>query len=151
MEVFANPSGGPERNEHIFPFFDKYIRDESIILTDKAKAYAAYCIDNIEKKLVHCIINHKNSVKKKSTFVWVLFLDKNDFEFLSNEIEISVSTESADGFAGVLKHWLHQNGGVRRKDMQAYVKEKQWRRNHNDHDLFQEFLSAWSLTETDLR
>ena len=153
LEVFPNPSGGPERLIHVAPVLDSHLDDGSILMTDSATAYSGYVLDHPEKNLMHCQIKHAEA--KLHGFTWMLYLDEEDGDqFVSAGADytiLEVSTEKADGYASMLKKFCRRNGGVKRSLMQAYTKEKQWRTNHADKDLIMYFLRCWGDVETALR
>ena len=153
MEVFPNPTGGPERLSHVTPVLDCHLADGSILMTDSATAYSGYVLDHPEKNLIHCQIKHAEA--KLHGFTWMLYLDEEDGDqFVSAGADytiLEVSTEKADGYASVLKKFCRTNGGVKRMLMQAYTKEKQWRTNHAAKDLILYFLRCWGDVETALR
>ena len=151
MECYANPLGGPERIHQISDPFEKYLAPGSFLLTDAAFCYEAWVRDHPEMQITHAKVNHSQA--KHYGFVWQLWLDHEDdlgISFGDHKI-VDVSTEQADGYAGELSKWLNRKGGVRRADMQAYVKEKQFLTNHGDLDAFDAFLIAWGYTESALR
>ena len=47
--------------------------------------------------------------------------------------------------------WLNEKRGIRRQHIKAYVKEKQFRRNNNDQDIFTCVMRTWGDLENDLR
>ena len=74
IHIFANPSGGAERLSHVDGLMTKYIKEDTTIMVDSATAYVAWCLDNPEKRMRLCRINHKD---KEHGFVWYLFIDED--------------------------------------------------------------------------
>ena len=51
FDVWANPTGGPERLSTIAQLFDEHVADRSIVRVDTAHAYKSYCLDRPEVNL----------------------------------------------------------------------------------------------------
>merc|ERR1711964_757863 len=132
------------------------LEDESILLSDGSRGVKCYVLDNPHKNIFHCWINH--SAACTEGFTWYVFIDEEDgigFEELKTSEgkfrTVEVSTQCADGLAGILKMWLIGKRGLRREHIKGYIKEFQWRQNHCGEDICISFLQAWGALETRLR
>ena len=156
-EAFAQPDGGPERLAQVTSFLDKHLKDWSILCADKAKAYFGYVLDRPWKNLVLLQVNH--SLVKQYGFSWKLAVTAQDGPvgpegqmFPSDRVRIiESSTQSADGGFGSLKAWLREKRNVGRANLQAWVKEFQFRRNHRREDIFHIWLQSAGKIETEIR
>lgn len=154
FDVFANPGGGPERLSHIKPYFDEILLDNSITLVDCARAYYGYVLDNPEKQLLLCRANHSKA--NTEGFIWTLYLDEDDGDEFSDLTDgdwrkIDVGTPLADGMIGNLKKWLNSKHGPPRDTMLGWVKEFQFRKNYNGHDLYLKFLEIFGEVSAGIR
>ena len=52
LEVFANPSGGPERLTHVSRILSGNLEPKTILRVDKARAYLAWAMDNPDVSLI---------------------------------------------------------------------------------------------------
>lgn len=156
LEVFPKPNGGSESSEQMKIILEGNIEPSSILHSDTVRGLSAYISDHPELDIVHIRVNHSEA--KHSGFTWYLWLDSDDgngFEHLTDGKYriLRAGTQHADGYAGMCKTWLNGKRGIRRENIKGYVKESQFRRNCNSEncDIYNCFLLAWGLLETDLR
>ena len=87
LEIFANPSDGPERLVHIQTFWDRLLNG-TVVKVDSARAYLAAALDSPEKMIVLCRINHKQA--KDYGLCWYLAVTEENehlFGHLAETIE----------------------------------------------------------------
>ena len=58
LETFPNPTGGSERLSQIEKVLNENIAEESILLSDGARAVKAWVSDHPDLSLVHCVVKH---------------------------------------------------------------------------------------------
>ena len=68
--------------------FLERIQDETILLTDKAKAYYSFVLDYPDMRLLHAVVNHARA--DRNGFNWILVLGEADGEEFAEGREINV-------------------------------------------------------------
>jgi len=155
VEPYPNPKGGSEALTQIQTMLDEYVAPKSILHSDSARAVKAWVMENPNLDLFHVIVTHSQA--KYFGFTWLLYVDEDDGHIYSSLKKsrgeyriITAGTQSADGFASVVKQAFRKRGGISRKNVRAELKEVQFRRNERGLDLYLTLLTAWGKLETAL-
>ena len=65
------------------------LKDGTILLTDKAKAYYAFILDYPDKMILHAVVNHSRA--DRNGFTWKLILDALDGAEFADERIVEVT------------------------------------------------------------
>ena len=125
----------------------------SLLISDGVRALKCFCLLNEDMHLYHFIIKH--STAKDYGFSWKLWIDNSDggiFSELKDDQHLiyDIHTNQADGEAAQTKKFLTSRGGSNRKRLKAELKERQYRHNNKNEDLYECFMDDWGILEKDL-